>query len=103
MYKILWKLCLMIILFSFFSACNKEYNEETCQQLLFRSYKGSPQANNEMIKNCQGIKLKYSKKDCQKALEKLIISGQLSSIKRSYGEDIKKCFSENDIKNFSKE
>ena len=83
--------------------CQKEYDQETCNQLSMKAFKGSPRHAAEFKNNCQNVDVTYTKEICQKALNDLIISSDLESVKKTYGENVVGCFTENDLRAFKKE
>jgi hypothetical protein len=90
-------------LFFLTSCTKKDYNIEVCNQLSFRSFKGSPKALKELDKNCKHIKYKYTKKYCQKILTRFILTGKEALIIREFGGMAPSCLTEGDIKRFNHE
>ena len=93
----------LIILSSllFFSCTKKIYTEESCNQLSFKSFKGSPKALVELTKNCNNIKYKFTKDQCQKILTRFILTGKQKLIVQEFGELALSCLTESDIERFS--
>lgn len=65
------------------------------------SFKGSPTAANEFSRHCKNIPIRYTHELCQNALNDLIISGSLGQVTKRYGDQVRGCFSENDINRFA--
>ena len=92
-----------LLLFS----CKKEYNKETCQDLLFKHFKGVAVASltngNEFEKNCKAIKIEYTKDTCQRALNHVLLSRRpitKKRIKKKFGDKILNCFNKSELKKY---
>ncbi len=88
-----------ILLLNFIIGCTQ--SSVDCQDLTYRSYKGSPRAENLRLKNCQGVEVLHTKEDCQEALKDLMMSSDINKVIQKHGENIDKCFTENDLKKFN--
>lgn len=98
-----WNKYLIILLLSIVQACTlKVYDQASCTDLVFKSFKGSPYAANEYNQHCQEVQTNYTAKICQTALSELILVGSLEMLRKKYGALIHNCFTENDLKNFVK-
>jgi hypothetical protein len=84
------------------TSCKKDYNAQVCEELLFKKFKGFPNAANEFSKNCQDVPIKFNQKICQKALKGLVLDGNINRLKRIHGEKVENCFTQNDLLNFKK-
>jgi len=92
---------LFTILFFTLSCQPKIYDQDTCNTLSFKSFKGSPKALNELNKNCKNINYKYTKEYCQKVLTRFILTGSRSTIMQEFGPRSVECLTEKDIEKFS--
>lgn len=90
---------LLIILITI--SCNQHSALENCDELSMKKYKGIPNAYQNFEKGCQGAKIKYTEEVCQKALLELIKTKSLLQVKENFGDPIKNCFTENDLRNFT--
>jgi len=91
-----------IFLIFVLTACTKTYDSAICDDLSMKTYKGFPNEAYELKRNCQGIKITYTKALCQKAFQKLILSGDEALVKNIYGAKIMTCFTNYDKEKFLK-
>ena len=72
-------------------------NQEYCEDMAMRSYRGWPRASNNFNKFCKNIPIKYNKNLCQKALVKLILGFKIVDLETNFGPKIMKCFTKKDL------
>lgn len=89
-----------ILLLTFFLSCKQEYNQEKCETLSLKSFKGVPTAAHKFNKNCSSFKIQYSKENCQQAFNQLALKGHTKGLKKKYGTRILECFSKSDRRKF---
>lgn len=91
-----------LTLLLFITACQKEYNTEICDELAQMSYKGYPNQSREFKDNCKDIPLNYPPQKCHEALQGLMLGKKMAELKEVFGEKIDGCFTESDLKRFSR-
>ena len=92
------KLFLLLILVS----CNKTYDLEACNDLSMKKFKGFTDAKKKFAENCTNFKVTYTEERCQAALNDLILNNDLARVKANFGEKIETCFTDQDLKKYSK-
>lgn len=92
----------ILLFISCLLSCNKTYDAESCNELSFKSFKGSPKALKELEANCTKIDYKYTKEICQKVLTRFILTGDSKLVMKEYGPQALSCLTENDIEKFGK-
>jgi len=105
MYKVLVPSILKVLIFLLvtpllFSCEEKVYNQNVCEELSMKTFKGFPRETKEFQENCKNIKVKYTKSLCQKALESMILGASKELLTKKYGAKVMGCFSQNDLKKF---
>ncbi|HXH75335.1 MAG TPA: hypothetical protein VNJ08_10245 [Bacteriovoracaceae bacterium] len=83
--------------------CNTKYDADACNVLSMKRYKGMPKSKNLFEENCKNFEIKYTAELCQEALVYLMKTSSLAETEKEFGGPIKHCFSESDLKRFSKE
>lgn len=78
------------------------YDQNTCEDLSLKKFRGFPRAAHDFDTNCQSIKVQYTPEKCSLALGKLILGTEMSQLKTIYGERISQCFNQNDIDKFTR-
>lgn len=91
-----------LVSLALFSCSKKVYDSKTCNELSMLAYKGYPNQSREFKDHCSGVEIKYTKELCQSALSELMTGVSLPQLKKTYGEEIEGCFTENDLKKFSR-
>lgn len=90
--KITTHLLLLIILVA---SCNKEYTQESCEELSLKKYRGFPNASHEFDKNCKGkFQIKYTQKACNAAFLGLVTHGSKEKLEAEFGKRILECFTD---------
>ena len=99
----------MIILVLSFSSCKKEYDQATCQNLIFKQAKGLNAAAgtraNDFDKYCKGMEIKITLQQCKKATNYILTSFKKVSqkeIKSKFGEKVLNCFNKRMLRNHLK-
>lgn len=90
-----------LILITLFLGCNKHYDQEACNDLSMKKFKGFTDARKKFEDNCKSFTIKYTEELCQSALNELILNHDLARVKTIYGDPIENCFNEQDIKKYS--
>ena len=93
---------LIILTVLFFSCSKKVYTLDECEELSMQKFKGYQRESHLFDNNCQAMDIHYTQQRCQKSLKALILGTTMDQLKASQGPLIDQCFTENDIKNFSK-
>ena len=81
-------------------SCWESYDQQKCEELSMKAYKGFPREAHDFQKNCVGVKNEYPVAVCQRALEKLILGHGEKKLQQEFGPKIMGCFSNNDLKKF---
>ena len=99
--KLSFTFCLLGLLL-ITSCSEKAFDQEDCQELSFKMFKGFPKAAHQFNNHCTKKKIYISKEDCQKALASLMLSGSLKRVKEEYSDKVIGCFNQADIDRFDK-
>ena len=99
----------VIILLILTTSCKKEYDANSCQNLIFKQSKGLNAAAgtmaNDFKKFCKGKNVKITLEQCKSATNYVLTSfSQVSEkkIKAKYGEEILNCLNKGMIKKYIK-
>lgn len=93
----------IIMVAAILTSCNiKPTTKDDCERLSMESFRGLPNSTFKLKKYCKGINLVYTKSQCQKALNDLVITGSKAFLEKKYGNKIMNCFNEKDKNNFIK-
>lgn len=98
-------LLLILIISVNFVSCedNRPKNQEDCEVLSMKSFRGLPKEAKLFKDHCQNYELTYTKQRCEQALQELMISTNLGKVQKSHGQLIKECFNQSDLKRFAKD
>jgi len=96
------KITFLILLFLQVSCFGPTINQNYCEEMAMKAYRGWPKASYHFNKFCKKIPIKYSKSLCQKALVKLILGFKDLELKNMFGSKIMNCFTENDLNKWLK-
>ena len=99
----------IIILLIITTSCNKEYDVNSCQKLIFKQAKGLNAAAgtkaNDFKKYCKGKKVKITFEQCKRATNYMLTSLTKvteKKIKAKYGQEIMNCLNKSMIKKYIK-
>lgn len=91
----------LLVLTLFSVGCHREsLDKKTCQDLLFKTYKGFPFEAKKFKSNCLDHTLEITMQSCKDALSEMVMGKGKVDLQQKYGQDILKCFSKNDLKKF---
>ncbi|PIP93899.1 MAG: hypothetical protein COW00_04890 [Bdellovibrio sp. CG12_big_fil_rev_8_21_14_0_65_39_13] len=97
------KYLFLFLIFASFSSCKQEpASQEDCENWSMLSFQGKPFEARRFKDECSSFQLKYSHSICQKALQELMMKGDLELIQKKFGEPISGCFTSDDLKRFQK-
>lgn len=91
-----------LILLTILIGCSKHYDQEACEELSMKKFRGFPNASRQFDDNCKNFKIKYNQRVCQNAYNKLISTGDIKRLQSRYGEKIIGCFTKKDLKIYSR-
>lgn len=92
---------LILCLILFLTGCHREsLDKATCQDLLFKTYKGFPFESKKFKSNCLDHNLDYTLENCKEALSEMVMGKGQVDLKLKYGSEILNCFSQNDKNKF---
>lgn len=92
---------LIMVLFISFGCNNKQYDQESCNDLSMKKYKGFPDAHKKFDENCLNLEIKYTPQLCQSALIDLMKNNNLRAVQEKYGDPIQNCFTGDDLRRFN--
>ena len=92
----------LFILLAITLGCNKKYDQEACNDLSMKKFRGFTDAKIKFQENCMNFEIKYTQEVCHEALMELIQTGKLSEVKKRFGDPVEGCFTEQDIQKFTK-
>ena len=97
----------IIILFLNLSSCKKEYDDESCQNLIFKQAKGLNAAAgtraNDFEKHCKNKNIKITLEQCKEASNYMLSSFKKvteKKIKAKFGEEVLNCFNKSMAKKY---
>ena len=91
--KIFFILGLVLLL----SSC-KEQQDFDCQDLAFSMARGVPRASHNFLTYCSDAQIRITPDKCKKAEIDLLATGNADFAKKKYGDDVLKCFTEQQLK-----
>ena len=95
------KLLFLFLFSTFILSCQKDKSREgDCDTLSMKCYRGFPRSCNELEKRCNDKEIKFTKELCQDAFNKLILSKDLTLVKKLYSKRIEECFNERERKKY---
>jgi hypothetical protein len=85
-------------------SCTEEkvYNEEICNDLSMKFYRGLPKPSKQFKDNCKKYKIQYDQKKCQSALEAMMLGTKQKKLQEKFGDRIMGCFNQGDLDRFLK-
>jgi hypothetical protein len=95
-------LYLTILLLTFSCTEEKIYNQEVCNDLSMKYFRGLPKPSKDFKDNCSKFKIEYDQKKCQSALQAMMLGSREESLKKKFGDKIMGCFNRGDIQKFLK-
>ena len=93
---------LTIILLTLSCTEEKIYNQEVCNDLSMKFFRGLPKPSKEFKDKCKNYKIDYDQKKCQLALQSMMLGSNEESLKKKFGDRIMGCFNQGDRERFLK-
>ncbi len=97
----------LLFLSLFFWGCNSQSDEELikdCDGLAMKYYRGLPRPAELYKEHCQAkeSELEYNPDLCKRAMGDLMLKGNERRLKKMFGDRVMECFNEGDLKRFLK-
>lgn len=93
---------LTILLLTLSCTEEKIYNQEVCNDLSMKFFRGLPKPSKEFKDKCKNFKIEYDQAKCQLALQAMMLGSNENSLKKKFGDKVMGCFNQGDRERFLK-